>query len=60
MENQFKGGKIAVWMGGPWVLGSIERADDDNWVAAARKNVGVAPMPAGPTATRSRSSAART
>jgi multiple sugar transport system substrate-binding protein len=48
VENQFKGGKIAVWMGGPWVLASIPRKDDDNWVPAARKNVGVAPMPAGP------------
>jgi len=48
VENQFKGGKIAVWMGGPWVLGSIERTDDTNWVPAARKNVGLAPMPAGP------------
>ena len=48
VENQFKGGKIAVWMGGPWVLGSVERADDTNWVPAARKNVGLAPMPAGP------------
>jgi multiple sugar transport system substrate-binding protein len=48
VENQFKGGKIAVWMGGPWVLASIEREDDTNWVPAARKNVGVAPMPAGP------------
>jgi multiple sugar transport system substrate-binding protein len=48
VENQFKGGKIAVWMGGPWVLGSVERTDDTNWVPAARKNVGLAPMPAGP------------
>jgi multiple sugar transport system substrate-binding protein len=48
VENQFKAGKIAVWMGGPWVLGSIEREDDTNWVPAARKNVGLAPMPAGP------------
>ena len=48
VENQFKGGKIAVWMGGPWVLGSIERTDDTNWVPAARENVGLAPMPAGP------------
>ena len=48
VENQFKAGKIAVWMGGPWVLGSIERADDENWVPAARHNVGLAPMPAGP------------
>ena len=48
VENQFKGGKLAVWMGGPWVLGSVERSDDENWVPAARKNVGIAPMPAGP------------
>jgi multiple sugar transport system substrate-binding protein len=48
VENQFKGGKLAVWMGGPWVLGSVERSDDENWVPAARKNVGLAPMPAGP------------
>ena len=32
VENQFKGGKLAVWIGGPWVLGSIDRADDENWV----------------------------
>jgi multiple sugar transport system substrate-binding protein len=49
VESQFKAGKIAVWMGGPWVLGSIERKDDPDWVPAARKNVGLAPMPAGPT-----------
>jgi multiple sugar transport system substrate-binding protein len=48
VENQFKGGKLAVWMGGPWVLASIPREEDTNWVPAARKNVGVAPMPAGP------------
>jgi multiple sugar transport system substrate-binding protein len=48
VENQFKGGKIAVWMGGPWVLGSIPREEDTNWVKAARDNVGIAPMPAGP------------
>jgi multiple sugar transport system substrate-binding protein len=48
VENQFKGGKLAVWMGGPWVLGSIERSDDENWVPAARENVGLAPMPKGP------------
>ena len=45
VENQFKGGKLAIWMGGPWVLGSVKRTDDENWVPAARKNVGVAPMP---------------
>jgi len=48
VENQFKGGRLAVWIGGPWVLSTIDRTDDKNWVAAARKNVGVAPMPAGP------------
>ncbi|WP_028057749.1 sugar ABC transporter substrate-binding protein [Candidatus Solirubrobacter pratensis] len=48
VENQFKGGKLAVWIGGPWVLGSIDRADDDTWDSTARKNVGVAPMPTGP------------
>jgi multiple sugar transport system substrate-binding protein len=48
VENQFKGGRLAVWMGGPWVLGSVKRADDENWVPAARNNVGVAPMPSGP------------
>jgi multiple sugar transport system substrate-binding protein len=49
VENQFKGGRLAVWIGGPWVLGSIGRADDTTWSAVARANVGVAPMPAGPT-----------
>jgi multiple sugar transport system substrate-binding protein len=48
VENQFKGGKIAVWIGGPWVLPSAQRSDDTNWVPAARKNVALAPMPAGP------------
>ncbi|HET6547336.1 MAG TPA: sugar ABC transporter substrate-binding protein [Solirubrobacter sp.] len=48
VENQFKGGRLAVWIGGPWVLGSIERADDDTWNDKARANVGVAPMPTGP------------
>jgi multiple sugar transport system substrate-binding protein len=48
VENQFKGGRLAVWIGGPWVLSSAERSDDTNWVPAARENVGVAPMPAGP------------
>ena len=49
VENQFKGGRLAVWIGGPWVLGSVGRTDDTNWVDAARENVGVAPMPAGPS-----------
>jgi multiple sugar transport system substrate-binding protein len=48
VENQFKGGRLAVWIGGPWVLSTIERTDDKNWVKAARENVGVAPMPSGP------------
>src|SRR4051794_33451372 len=48
VENQFKGGKLAVWIGGPWVLGSIARTDDENWDKTARDNVGVAPMPTGP------------
>jgi multiple sugar transport system substrate-binding protein len=48
VENQFKGGRIAVWIGGPWTLASTERADDENWVDAARDNVGIAPMPKGP------------
>jgi multiple sugar transport system substrate-binding protein len=48
VENQFKGGRLAVWIGGPWVLGSVKRSDDENWTPTARKNVGIAPMPAGP------------
>ena len=49
VENQFKGGKIAVFIGGPWTLQSVGRSDDTNWVPQARKNVAVAPMPAGAT-----------
>jgi len=48
VENQFKGGRLAVWIGGPWVLSTIARTDDKNWVKAARDNVGVAAMPTGP------------
>ncbi len=48
VENQFKGGKLATWIGGPWVLGSIGRPEDDTWSKEARENVGVAPMPLGP------------
>jgi len=48
VENQFKGGRLAVWIGGPWVLGSIDRPEDDTWSDEARENVGVAPMPTGP------------
>jgi len=47
-ENEFKNGSLAVWIGGPWTLASTARADDENWVPAARETVGVAPMPAGP------------
>jgi multiple sugar transport system substrate-binding protein len=49
VEDSFKGGRLAVWIGGPWVLATIPRKDDDVWVAQARNNVGVAPMPAGPS-----------
>jgi multiple sugar transport system substrate-binding protein len=49
VEDSFKGGRLAVWIGGPWVLATIGRKDDDVWVPEARKNVGVAPMPAGPS-----------
>jgi len=48
VADQFKGGKIAVWIGGPWVLPTAARADDKAWVPAARKNVALSPMPAGP------------
>jgi multiple sugar transport system substrate-binding protein len=48
VETQFKGGRIAVWIGGPWTYASTARADDKNWDETARKNVGIAPMPAGP------------
>jgi multiple sugar transport system substrate-binding protein len=48
VENQFKGGRIAVWIGGPWTYASTTRSDDENWVPAARKNVGIAPMPSAP------------
>jgi multiple sugar transport system substrate-binding protein len=48
VETQFKGGKIAVWIGGPWTLASASRTDDDTWVPAARENVAIAPMPSGP------------
>ena len=61
VENQFKGGKIAVWMGGPWVLGSIER-DGRHQLGpggAQERRRWRRCRPAR-TATRSRSSAART
>jgi multiple sugar transport system substrate-binding protein len=49
VEESFKGGRLAVWIGGPWVLPTVEREDDDAWAPEARNNVGVAPMPAGPS-----------
>ena len=53
VENQFKGGRLAVWIGGPWVLGSIDAHRRRRpGTPTARKNVGVAPMPTGPAARR--------
>jgi multiple sugar transport system substrate-binding protein len=49
VEEQFKGGRLATWIGGPWVLASARRADDTAWVPEARGNIGVAQMPVGPT-----------
>jgi multiple sugar transport system substrate-binding protein len=49
VEDMFKGGQLAVWIGGPWVLGSVKRSDDPKWSDAARKNLGVAPLPKGPS-----------
>lgn len=49
VENMFKGGRLAVWMGGPWVLASAQRTDDPAWSKDARDNFGVAPMPTGPS-----------
>jgi multiple sugar transport system substrate-binding protein len=49
VEDSFKGGRLAVWIGGPWVLAAAARPEDDVWKDVARKNVGVAPMPAGPS-----------
>jgi multiple sugar transport system substrate-binding protein len=49
VEDAFKGGKLAVWVGGPWVLGSIPRKDDKIWDDTARANIGIAPLPQGPS-----------
>jgi multiple sugar transport system substrate-binding protein len=49
VEEQFKAGELAVWIGGPWVLASAKRASDDTWTPQARENLGVAPMPTGPS-----------
>jgi multiple sugar transport system substrate-binding protein len=45
VEETFKGGRLATWIGGPWVLASVPRKDDETWAPAARRNVGVAPLP---------------
>jgi multiple sugar transport system substrate-binding protein len=49
VEDAFKGGRLATYIGGVWILSTIKRADDKTWSPAARANVGVAPMPAGPS-----------
>jgi multiple sugar transport system substrate-binding protein len=49
VEEQFKGGQIATWIGGPWVLATANRSDDTAWAPEARRNIGVAQMPVGPT-----------
>jgi len=49
VEDMFKGGQLAVWIGGPWVLQAATRADDPKWSDAARNNVGIAPLPKGPS-----------
>jgi multiple sugar transport system substrate-binding protein len=49
VEDSFKGGRLAVWIGGPWVLATVGREDDDAWAPEVRDNVGVAPMPEGPS-----------
>ncbi len=49
VEDAFKGGDYATFVGGPWVLQSVSRKDDEAWDATARKNIGVAPLPKGPT-----------
>ena len=62
VENQFKGGRLAVVDRRP--VGARlgpGATDDENWVPAARENVGIAPMPTGPARQgATRSSAART
>jgi multiple sugar transport system substrate-binding protein len=49
VEDSFKGGRLAVWIGGPWVLATIPRKDDDVWSPEARDNARVVPMPSGPS-----------
>jgi multiple sugar transport system substrate-binding protein len=49
VEDSFKAGRLAVWIGGPWVLASVKRTDDDAWNDSIRNQIAVAPMPKGPT-----------
>jgi multiple sugar transport system substrate-binding protein len=49
VENLFKAGQLATWIGGPWVVAAAARKDDTNWADVARNNFAVAQMPAGPT-----------
>jgi multiple sugar transport system substrate-binding protein len=51
VEDQFKGGSLAVYFGGPWVQSTIDRTDDDAWDNAVRSQIGVVPIPAGPAGT---------
>jgi multiple sugar transport system substrate-binding protein len=48
VESEFKRGRLAVWIGGPWTLASTTRDDDPDWSDQARRNVGIAPLPKGP------------
>jgi multiple sugar transport system substrate-binding protein len=49
VEDAFKGGRLAVYIGGVWILSTINRSDDKTWSPEARANIGTAPMPAGPS-----------
>jgi multiple sugar transport system substrate-binding protein len=49
VENLWKAGQLATWIGGPWVVAAAARKDDTNWADVARNNFAVAQMPAGPT-----------
>jgi len=48
VEAEFKRGRLAVWIGGPWTLASTRRDDDRDWSDQARRSVGIAPLPEGP------------
>ena len=60
VENQFKGGRLAVWIGGPWVLGSIAARRRRHLARPRARTSASRRCRPGPTARRSRSSAART